>query len=230
MTFQAYQRALRLGTALQEIRDGRDLTGVGLGHGYDSSSGFRDAFERTFGQTPGRSRDATCVVTQTLESPIGPLIVCATPTAICLLEFTDRRALETQVATLRSRFDCAIVPGTNEVIEQLRDELTRYFAGDLQDFRVPLEYPGTPFQRAVWQRLLRIPFGQTISYERLARDVGRPGAQRGRDRQRPEPPRHRDPLSPRGQQERPARRLRRRTLAETVPAGPGTPGRPGPAA
>ena len=43
---------------------------------------------------------------------------------------------------------------------------------------MPLEYPGTPFQRAVWQRLLRIPFGQTIAYERLARDVGRPGAQR----------------------------------------------------
>ncbi|MHC4696681.1 MAG: bifunctional transcriptional activator/DNA repair enzyme AdaA [Planctomycetota bacterium] len=178
MTFQAYNRARRMGEALMKIRQGADLTNVAFGHGYDSNSGFRDAFERTFGRAPGRCRSTDCIVTQALESPIGPLIICATPSAVCFLEFTDRRALETQVETLRRRFDRAIVPGTNEHIEQLRDELGRYFAGELQRFRAAIEYPGTPFQRAVWERLLQIPYGETLSYSRLAQDVGREGAQR----------------------------------------------------
>ena len=178
MTFQAYNRARRMGTALTEIRRGADLTNVGLEHGYESSSGFRDAFEQTFGAPPGQARESACIVTQMLESPIGPLLVCATPKALCLLEFTDRRAIEAQVATLRRRFDYAIVPGMNDLLAQVKDELADYFAGRLQQFRVPLAYPGTPFQEAVWGQLLRIPYGETISYEELARRVDRPGAQR----------------------------------------------------
>ena len=178
MTFQAYHRAHRLGTALSHIRGGADLTQVAMEHGYDSNSGFRDAFERIFGRPPGRSRTAECLVTQTLESPLGPLLACATPQAVCLLEFADRRALEAQIATLRRRFGCAIVPGSNDPLAQLTDELARYFAGKLREFRTPIVYPGTSFQQAVWQRLLQIPFGQTLSYEALARDVGHPGAQR----------------------------------------------------
>ncbi len=178
MTFQAYNRARRMGEALGKIRQGADLTNVALRHGYDSTSGFRDAFERTFGGPPGRCRSADCIVTQMLESPIGPLLACATPAGACLLEFTDRRALETQVATLRRRFSHAIVPGTNDHIEQLREELEQYFAGKLERFRTPLEYPGTPFQRACWERLLQIPYGETLSYSQLATDVGREGAQR----------------------------------------------------
>ncbi len=178
MTFQAYQRAARLGVALHQIRDGVDLTGVAFDHGYESNSGFRDAFERVFGKTPGRSRAANCIVTDLAESPLGPLLICATPAALCLLEFTDRRAFQTQLKALRERFGCAVVPGRNALVEQLRSELAEYFAGRRRAFSVPLDYPGTPFQRAVWSQLLKIPYGETISYEELARRVGRPGAQR----------------------------------------------------
>lgn len=178
MTFQAYDRARRLGTALDRIRDGANLTGVALQHGYDSNSGFRDAFERTFGRPPGRGRSAPCLVTQTLESPLGPLLLCATPAAICRLDFGDQRPLDKQIPTLQQRFGCPVVPGTNAPIEKLTDELARYFAGELREFSVPLFYPGTPFQQSVWNELRRISYGQTISYEELARRVGRPGAQR----------------------------------------------------
>jgi AraC family transcriptional regulator, regulatory protein of adaptative response / methylated-DNA-[protein]-cysteine methyltransferase len=178
MTFQAYNRARRLGTALTEIREGADLTNVGFDTGYDSTSGFREAFERTFGRPPGKARGAACIVTQMFASPLGPLLACATPEAICLLEFTDRRAIEAQVKTLRQRFEVAIVPGASPLLAQLRIELAEFFAGERQQFTVPLVYPGTPFQQAVWAELLRIPYGRTISYEELARRVGRPGAQR----------------------------------------------------
>src|SRR5439155_16053801 len=111
-------------------------------------------------------------------SPLGPLIVAAKDEGVCLLEFTDRRMLETQFTTLRKRFACAIVPGNHKHLETLKDELGRYFARQLTDFRVPLVYPGSPFQQAVWEQLLRIPYGETCSYEALARTIGVPGAQR----------------------------------------------------
>jgi AraC family transcriptional regulator of adaptative response/methylated-DNA-[protein]-cysteine methyltransferase len=178
MTFQAYCRGRRMGEALQQIRKGTKLDDVALGHGYESHSGFREAFARTFGQPPGQSRDSGCIVTDWVESPVGPLLVGATEDGICLLEFTDRRALETQVKTIRRHFSCAVVPGKHRHIDQLKLELAEYFEGRRQEFSVPLVYPGSPFQSAVWQELLRIPYGETRSYEDLANAVGRKGAQR----------------------------------------------------
>jgi AraC family transcriptional regulator of adaptative response/methylated-DNA-[protein]-cysteine methyltransferase len=103
MTFQAYCRGRRLGEALRKIRKGVGVDDVALGHGYESLSGFRDAFLKTFGQPPGQARTtADCIVTTWVESPLGPLLAGARPEGICLLEFTDRRALEAQFATVRT--------------------------------------------------------------------------------------------------------------------------------
>jgi AraC family transcriptional regulator of adaptative response/methylated-DNA-[protein]-cysteine methyltransferase len=63
MTFQAYCRGRRLGEALRKIRKGVGVDDVALGHGYESLSGFRDAFLKTFGQPPGQARTADCIVT-----------------------------------------------------------------------------------------------------------------------------------------------------------------------
>jgi AraC family transcriptional regulator of adaptative response/methylated-DNA-[protein]-cysteine methyltransferase len=178
MTFQAYCRGRRMTEALQQIRQGADLDDVALGNGYESHSGFREAFARTFGRPPGRSRQAGSLVTDWAESPLGPLVLAATDEAACLLEFTDRRALESQGVTLQKRFGRAIVPGKNDHTEQLKAELAEYFAGARTEFRVPLVYPGTLFQEAVWEQLLRIPYGQTRSYEDVARALGAPTASR----------------------------------------------------
>jgi AraC family transcriptional regulator of adaptative response/methylated-DNA-[protein]-cysteine methyltransferase len=56
--------------------------------------------------------------------------------------------------------------------------LTEYFAAERREFKVPLAPRGTPFQEKVWQELRRIPYGQTISYDELARRAGQPTAQR----------------------------------------------------
>jgi AraC family transcriptional regulator, regulatory protein of adaptative response / methylated-DNA-[protein]-cysteine methyltransferase len=178
MTFQAYCRGRRMGDALTQIRDGIGLDDVVFGHGYESPSGFREAFARTFGKPPGRSRDADCIVVTWVEGPLGPIIAGATARGICLVEFTDRRMLETQFQTLRRRFKCAVVPGDHEHLDQLKEELARYFDGKLTRFQVPLVYPGSPFQEAVWNGLLKIPYGETCSYEELACNIGSPGAQR----------------------------------------------------
>jgi AraC family transcriptional regulator of adaptative response/methylated-DNA-[protein]-cysteine methyltransferase len=151
---------------------------VALGLGYESHSGFREAFTQTFGRPPGKSRQAECIVAGWVESPVGPLLVGAASEGVSFLEFTDRRALDNQVATLRKQFDCAIVPGQHAHIDRLRQELAEYFTGTRTCFEVPLVYPGSRFQRAVWDQLRRIPYGETCSYEDVAIAVGVPGASR----------------------------------------------------
>ena len=178
MTFQAYARSRRLTESLKRIREGKRLDSAIFDSGYESHSGFREAFARTFGNSPGKVSDREYVLLAWLQSPLGPLVAGATSEGVCLLEFTDRRMLETQFATVRKLFKCPAVPGTNRHLELLKDELGRYFAGTLQSFSVPVVYPGTQFQRRVWDELQRIPYGATRPYEELAVAVGAPGAQR----------------------------------------------------
>jgi AraC family transcriptional regulator of adaptative response/methylated-DNA-[protein]-cysteine methyltransferase len=178
MTFQAYCRGRRLGKSFEQIRLGVDLDDVALGHGYDSHSGFRDAFAKTFGSAPGKSRDSDCIVTAWIESPIGPLLAAATSEGVCLLEFTDRRMLNHQFERLRKYFNCAIIPGENRHIAQLRHELKEYFESKRTRFSMRLVYPGTPFEQKVWNALLKIPYGSTASYEEIAKQIGVPKSSR----------------------------------------------------
>jgi methylated-DNA-[protein]-cysteine S-methyltransferase len=69
-------------------------------------------------------------------------------------------------------FDQPVSP--NAVLEKLRDELARYFAGSLRKFTVPVELPNgsTPHRLAVWDSLLTVPYGQTVSYRGIAEAVG----------------------------------------------------------
>lgn len=182
MTFQAYTRARRLTNAFTHIRNGNALDDTVYHSGYESHSGFREAFGKTFGCPPGDCQDRDFVMLSWYSSPLGPLVAGATDEGICLLEFTDRRMLEAQFETVRKLFRVPVLPGTNKHLEQLEDELTRYFAGSLQSFSVPLVFPGSPFQRRVWEELLRIPYGETRSYQELAEIVGSPGAGRAAGR------------------------------------------------
>ncbi|HVF40350.1 MAG TPA: methylated-DNA--[protein]-cysteine S-methyltransferase [Gemmatimonadaceae bacterium] len=178
LTFQAYQRARRLGLALGQIREGEKWEGVGYSHGFESLSGFHSAFTRAFDTKPNHGAVVEPVVMTRLLTPLGPMIAGATSEGICLLEFADRRMLETQLARIKRWFDRPLVPGSNAHIEKLKGELDNYFTGQLQRFTVPVVLPGTEFQVQAWRQLMQIPYGETISYERQARAIGRPGAQR----------------------------------------------------
>jgi AraC family transcriptional regulator of adaptative response/methylated-DNA-[protein]-cysteine methyltransferase len=178
MTFHAYCRGRRLAGAIRQLRDGEALDDVALGTGWDSHSGFRDAFTRAFGLPPGRAPDAACVITAAVDTPFGPMIAGATDEGLCLLEFTDRRMLAAQLQRLSKLLRQPLVPGEHRYLTRLRDELASYFAGTLSSFTVPLVYRGTPFEERVWRELTRIPYGETISYAQLAERIGAPGGQR----------------------------------------------------
>ena len=177
MTFHAFARGYRLRRAFDRLRRGADLDEVAMTHGFESHSGFREAFGRLLGAAPGGSRATDCVTLTWIESPVGPLVAGATDAGVCLLEFSDRRMLEAQLESVRQRLG-PVLPGTHPLLDQLRVELAEYFAGTRREFSVPLEYPGTPFQVKVWDGLRRIPYGETRSYEQLAWAVGAPKAQR----------------------------------------------------
>ncbi len=178
MTFQTYCRGRRLGAALQEIRNGARLDEVALGHGFESHSGFRDAFTKAFGTPPGKARATESILFTWIESPLGALIAGATSDALVLLEFTDRRMLAAQIATLFRIFKRPILPGENAVLRQLKKELAEYFDRKRKRFTVPIDFPGSDFQRQVWQALLKIPYGTTVSYADLAKSIGKNNAQR----------------------------------------------------
>lgn len=103
------------------------------------------------------------------ESPIGKLLLVASERGlheICFEGQSTQAVLGTQ-----SRDDQAVL---REVIRQLH----AYFAGELETFDLELAPEGTPFQQKVWSELLKIPYGETISYGELARRIGNPNASR----------------------------------------------------
>ena len=178
MTFHAYCRGRRLAGALRQLRSGETLDDVALGTGWESHSGFRDAFARTFGTSPGRSDAASCVVTTAIDTPLGPMVAGATDEGLCLLEFTDRRMLEAQLTRLQRLLRQPLVPGEHAHLAQVRSELDRYFAGTLTAFTTPLVFRGTPFEERIWRELMAIPYGETRSYAQLAGRINASGAQR----------------------------------------------------
>jgi AraC family transcriptional regulator of adaptative response/methylated-DNA-[protein]-cysteine methyltransferase len=178
MGFHAYHRARRLGLALGRIRLGDSVTAAAFDTGYESLSAFNDAFRRLLGASPRQTRGSTMISVNRIPTPLGPMLAGATDEALCLLEFTDRRMLETQLQRLRSRLGAVLVPGSNPVLERVAAELERYFSGELQTFSVPLASPGTELQEQVWAELSRLSYGTTASYAEVARAIGRPGAVR----------------------------------------------------
>ncbi|MFO7446647.1 MAG: methylated-DNA--[protein]-cysteine S-methyltransferase [Ignavibacteriaceae bacterium] len=178
ITFHAYIRALRLGQAIGNIKQGDNITQTAFETGYDSLSGFRDAFKKIIGTTPGNGRELQIVYLNRILTPLGPILAGATNNAVCLLEFTDRKMLETQFKRLVKYMHCTLVPGSNSILDKLTEELSLYFEGKLKNFTVPVTFPGTEFQQKVWDVLRTLPYGETRSYEQQAELIGNPAAVR----------------------------------------------------
>jgi AraC family transcriptional regulator of adaptative response/methylated-DNA-[protein]-cysteine methyltransferase len=168
ITFHSYQRMLRINNAFHKINNGDKVIDTAFDNGYNSLSGFNDRYQAIFGAPPTKSKDKNVINITRFTTPLGPMFAAATSKGICLLEFTDRRMLETEFKELRKLLSAVILPGTNEHIKQLRKELAEYFKGNRRSFSVSLDTPGTDFQKAVWKELVKIPYGETASYKEQA--------------------------------------------------------------
>jgi AraC family transcriptional regulator, regulatory protein of adaptative response / methylated-DNA-[protein]-cysteine methyltransferase len=177
-TFQSYLRTLRIGQAFGRIRYGEKVIDAAFDSGYESLSGFTESFKSTVGCSPNQSHYRNLITITRIQTPLGPMLAGATDQGICLLEFVDRRMLETQLKRLNTLLQARCVPGNHQHFEALNVQMTEYFAGTRRTFELPLVLPGTPFQKSVWKALCTIPYGTTRSYQEQAEFMGKPEAVR----------------------------------------------------
>jgi AraC family transcriptional regulator of adaptative response/methylated-DNA-[protein]-cysteine methyltransferase len=178
MTFQAYHRARRMGLALREVRKGGRVDEAQNGSGFESASGFREAFTRIFGDSPTAAKARACMLAERIDTPLGAMLAVADDKGLRLLEFADRRALERELTILRQRLKTNVVPGEHRYLDAIRSQLARYFSGENLDFDIPLAPIGSDFQMRAWDVLRSIPVAETRSYSWMAERLGIPGARR----------------------------------------------------
>jgi methylated-DNA-[protein]-cysteine S-methyltransferase len=99
-----------------------------------------------------------------MDSPIGPITLSSTEKGLAGVHFG------------------AAIPPEGIIDESVHrsaiQQLTEYFEGKRTVFELPLDLHGTQFQKAVWNKLQSIPYGETCSYGEIARSLGKPGAAR----------------------------------------------------
>lgn len=178
MTFVAYARARRMGEAMREIRNGSKVIDAQLEAGFESGSGFRDAFTKIFGDVPAKVNRKTIVLkAQWLDTILGQMLAISDDSILYLLEFVHRRGLKKEIEKLRAR-GYAIIPGDALPIDSIKKELTSYFKGELKKFNTPYKVFGSQFQQQVWQALCAIPYGETRSYKEQAISLNKPNSYR----------------------------------------------------
>lgn len=178
MTFVQYARARRMGIALKEIKAGEKVIHAQIDSGYESSSGFNDAFFKIMGHSPNKSRESINLYGNWIDTKLGPMLSIADENFLYLLEFVDRRGLEREIERLRQKLNAAIIPGKTVISEKIEAELKVYFQTGLAKFETPYQLIGSDFQKSVWKELLKIEKGKTSTYKELAEKLGNPKAMR----------------------------------------------------
>ena len=166
----------RVNVALQELKSGRTATDVALDNGYESLSGFGYTYKRLTGAAPTQATQV--IVIHRFTTTLGPMFVCATERGVCLLEFTDRRMLETEFRDIQRLFNAKIVTGENSHTRQTVKEISEYFAGTRRQFDLSVDAPGSDFQQSVWRELRAVPYGQTSHYQAISLRMNKPNAVR----------------------------------------------------
>jgi len=98
------------------------------------------------------------------KSPLGPIEIVGTPDGILGLDFVED-----------------MLPGDDELsfcVKECLKQLDEYFKGERRKFFLNLEPAGTDFQKSVWRQLEKIPYGETVSYGKIAGGIGKPTASR----------------------------------------------------
>jgi AraC family transcriptional regulator of adaptative response/methylated-DNA-[protein]-cysteine methyltransferase len=174
-----YQAALRANRFRQSLRQGFDVTHAMYDAGYGSPSRVYEAAPTGRGVAPSRYKrgaEGLEISYVIASSPLGRVLVAGTDKGVCAVRLgADAAALERE---LREEF-----PGATLKLDRKRTGgWVRAILERLDGFATPLDLPldvrGTAFQWRVWQALRNIPFGETRSYEEIARTIGQPRAVR----------------------------------------------------
>lgn len=118
------------------------------------------------------------IITCKYESPCGTLMLGSYDDRLCLCDWQVERHRNHVDNRLCRILEAELVEGTSPIIKRAAMQLGEYFSGQRQEFDIPLLFVGTDFQKKVWNSLLSIPYGRTMSYGEMARLIGQPKAVR----------------------------------------------------
>ncbi|MBO4600378.1 MAG: methylated-DNA--[protein]-cysteine S-methyltransferase [Bacteroidales bacterium] len=111
---------------------------------------------------------------QRYQSPCGDLLLGSYDGRLCLCDWAVERHRPVVDGRLRRLLRAEYLEAEDAVITAAHRQLDEYFDGKRREFDMPLLFVGTDLQRRVWEELLRIPYGTTVSYGTLARRIGLP--------------------------------------------------------
>lgn len=123
-------------------------------------------------------REKNIIKIKNYKSTCGVLILGSFKEKLCLCDWQIEKHRDHVNRRLQRMLNAEFEEGTSEVIEKATGQLDEFFAGQRREFDIPLMFVGTDFQKTVWNELLRIPFGKTVSYGEMARRIGMPKAVR----------------------------------------------------
>ena len=168
MTFIEYARSRRLGIALKTIKNGSRVIDAQLDAGFESDSGLRDAFKNTLGIPFSTKKEIKQLYSQWIDTKIGSMLAISDEEELYLLEFVDRRGLETEITKMKKRLNAVIIPKKTKPLIMIEKELKEYFENSRIEFKTPVAYIGSEFLINVWNTLRTINSGKTMSYSELA--------------------------------------------------------------
>lgn len=113
-----------------------------------------------------------------INTPFGEMLACVSDAGLYLFEFTDRKKYDNQLKSLRKYSKTEMVLGTHKFLRILQNQIDEFFSGKRKEFDIPLFPNGTEFQKKVWDAMLKIPYGKTVSYSDIAKSIGNPKAVR----------------------------------------------------
>ena len=117
------------------------------------------------------------LVSRRIQTSIGELFVAATSDGLCRISFPVELSGK-WFPWFDRYFSTVPKNGDHPFIQSLGEQLEEYLTKKRTQFEIPLDLRGTDFQTQVWQRLLKIPYGRTVAYGELARELGIPGGSR----------------------------------------------------
>ncbi|MDG1384985.1 MAG: methylated-DNA--[protein]-cysteine S-methyltransferase [Flavobacteriaceae bacterium] len=109
---------------------------------------------------------------QYYKTSIGELIVGSFENQLCLLDFRYRKMREAIDKRLQTGLNAIYFEKETPLLRTVRLEIQAYLKGDRNQFSLAIKMVGSPFQLSVWNALLTIPYGTTISYLELAHQIG----------------------------------------------------------
>jgi AraC family transcriptional regulator of adaptative response/methylated-DNA-[protein]-cysteine methyltransferase len=177
ITPREYADSCRLRTLKRNLQAGDSVTRAMYDAGYGSSSRLYERTASQLGMTPDKYRRgaiAASIRYACADSPLGRMLVAATERGICSIQFgrTDAELLE----GLKREFPFASRKADEGRLEPWIGALLAHMRGKDLDSSLPLDIRATAFQRRVWTYLQSIPFGETKSYQQVAKAIGRPKA------------------------------------------------------